>query len=72
MPKKPVHDPVWRITRIKGTMLGRVVIPLRMPDGKLVGYLDKLPSLFRCPKCGNRVITVAFEVPNQPKAEAAG
>ncbi len=33
--------------------------------------LDNLSGLFRCPKCGNRAITVAFEVPNQPKAEAA-
>ena len=33
--------------------------------------LDRLQTLFRCPKCGNRAITVAFEVPNQPKAEAA-
>jgi hypothetical protein len=34
--------------------------------------LDRLPRLFRCPKCGNRNITVAFEVPDRPKAEAAG
>lgn len=33
--------------------------------------LDRLQSLFRCPKCGSRKITVAFDVPNQPKAEAA-
>lgn len=33
--------------------------------------LDRLSALFRCPNCGNRKITVAFEVPNQPKAEAA-
>ncbi len=33
--------------------------------------LDRLAELFRCPNCGNRKIAVAFEVPNQPKAEAA-
>ena len=33
--------------------------------------LDRPPALFRCPKCGSRKITVAFDVPNQPKAEAA-
>jgi hypothetical protein len=33
--------------------------------------LDRLQRLFRCPRCGSRDITVAFEVPNQPKAEAA-
>jgi hypothetical protein len=33
--------------------------------------LDRLPRLFRCPKCRNHDITVAFDVPNQPKAKAA-
>jgi len=26
--------------------------------------LERLQGLFRCPKCGSRKITVAFEVPN--------
>jgi hypothetical protein len=30
-----------------------------------------LQRLFRRPKCGNRAITVVFDVSNQPKAEAA-
>src|SRR5258707_13930224 len=30
--------------------------------------LDRLSTLFRCPKCGSPKITVAFHVPNQPKA----
>jgi predicted RNA-binding Zn-ribbon protein involved in translation (DUF1610 family) len=33
--------------------------------------IDSLAGLFRCPKCGNRAIRVAFEVPNQPNAQAA-
>ena len=33
--------------------------------------LDALPNLFRCPNCGNLGVKVTFEVPNQPKAEAA-
>jgi hypothetical protein len=33
--------------------------------------LDRLQGLFRCPKCGSRKITVAFDVPNQPNVRAA-
>jgi hypothetical protein len=32
--------------------------------------LKRLSSFFRCLKCGSRKITVAFDVPSQPKAEA--
>ena len=33
--------------------------------------LDKLPYLFRCPRCGNRKVNVMFDVPNQPNVRAA-
>jgi hypothetical protein len=34
--------------------------------------LDQLATRLKCPRCGNRNIQVVFDVPNQPKARAAG
>jgi predicted RNA-binding Zn-ribbon protein involved in translation (DUF1610 family) len=33
--------------------------------------LPTLKGLFRCPNCGNRKISVVYDVPNQPNIRAA-
>ena len=33
--------------------------------------LERFQGLFRCPNCGSRKVTVAFDVPNQPNMRAA-
>jgi hypothetical protein len=33
--------------------------------------LERIASLFRCPRCGSRKIHVVFDVPNQPNIKAA-
>jgi hypothetical protein len=30
--------------------------------------LDQIASRLKCPRCGNRSITVVFEIPNEPRA----
>ena len=48
--------------------------PLRFdPNGTALEKmpLERIASLFRCPRCGSRKIHVVFDVPNQPNVKAA-